>query len=653
MMRVISGGFMVLALVLGVSLGGQTIDYTWGPALLAMAVALLTACGGASGLRDRGKGTWIALAFLVLAWGWILWRCWGSPVREYARADALLVGGMMASCFWALLVTPSGAAVRVLMAGLTLLGLVDLGIGLYQLSNPAFAWPFASRPQTFPSGLFGHYNHLADFSLVSAALLAARFLYARDSRPERILQVIGVIASVSCVVISSSRGGLMSLCAAVAVLVVMAALITWRDKSKNARSVGIAAVAMLVLLAVVAVFVLVRFQERRGIENGTLTKFADNRSRLQTYGQAVDISMKHPLTGGGSRSFGWEKYAAWKSTEGGLQPKNDDFIHNELLQVAVDYGWGGALLVGAAALATILCSVAGLLSGDPSERERRKAVDALMCGGLAAMTGTLVHSNFSFMAHTIPGVMYLGLAIGFALPRRPIEAYPSLRATVVAALVLCPLAGIFAFAGIRGSSAYRQLWPVKFGKEQLGRIAPGIAMERVRAAIHIWPAGDLAGSAGALAREAGGREGLPADESKDWLGQAADFYAEAGERNPFDPEWAINRANVLSVLERDAEADREYEEAIRLQGGMEGTFRSRFYYARHLFSRYYRDWSGKKCSPERAMAGFIRARDLLKQAATETELWVRAKDESQLLKGIEDMIVFMEGAHITPDPNAE
>ena len=653
---IISGACMVLALALGVALGGQTIDYTWGPALLALAVALLTASSGASGLRGRGKGAWIALSFLVLAWAWVLWRCSGSPVREYARADALLAGGVIAGCFWALLVTPSGAAVRILMAGLALLGLVDLGIGLYQFRDPDFAWPFASRPESaraFPSGLFGHYNHLADFSLVSAALLAARFLYARDSRPERIFQAIGVIAAASCVFISSSRGGLLSFCVVVAVLVIMAALTAWRDKSKHTRSLAIAAVTMIVLVGVVAIPVFKHFQERRGIENATLEKFADNRSRLHTYGLAFDISMKHPLQGGGSRSFGWEKYAAWNPAQNGNLPGNDDFVHNELLQAAVEYGWAGALLIGGAAFVTILCCVAGLLSGDPAERVRRGPIDALMVGGLAAMSGTLVHSNFSYVTHTIPGALYLGLAIGFALPRRPFETFPSFRATALAVLLLSPLAGILALSGFRGTTAYRALWPVSFGKERLGRIAPGLAMERLRAATHAWPGADLSGGAGSLARFAGEREDQPADESKDWLSQAADLYAEARQRNPFDPEPAINRANILAMLGRDDEADREFEAAIRLQGGMEGIFRSRYYFANHLYRRYYRDWSAKKCSPERAMAGFLRARELLKEAAAETELWVRAKVEAPIIQGLEDMIKFMEGAHVVPDPNAE
>ncbi|WP_367875273.1 O-antigen ligase family protein [Luteolibacter sp. Populi] len=650
-MRWISGGCFAAALALAVSLGGQTIDYTWGPALLALAAALLTACGGASALRERGKGTWIALAFLFLAWGWILWRCWGSPVRDFARSDALLAGGTMAACFWGLLVSPKGAAVRLVMIALTLLGLADLGIGLHQLRDPGFAWPFASRPQVFPSGLFGHYNHLADFSLVSAALLAARFFFAGDSLPERISHALGVLAAVACVFMSGSRGGMISLCVAAVVLIALSALVAWRDKSKRRGLIGIAALAMPVIAIIIAVPVLNRFQERRGIENGTLDQFADNRSRLTSYGMAVDISANHPLAGGGSRSFGWQKYAAWKPQETGLIPSNDDFVHNELLQVATDYGWGGALLVSGALLATILCSVAGLLSIDPA-RVPRGSCDALMCGGLAAMAGTLVHSNFSFVTHTIPGAIYLGLAIGFALPRRAGEGYEwfSFRATSLAAVLLLPLVALSGYAGYRGSMAYRELWPVMYGKERLRRFAPGLAAERMRNALEVWPGSELSGGAGHLAREAALRKGLPADESKDWFSRAADLYADACQRNPFDPEWPLNRANVLSSLGRNNEADRAYEDAIRLQGGMEGSFRARYYFARHLFNRWYQAWTTKQGTPGQALAGLLRARDLLKEAAPLTEFHVRVREEPALLKGVEDIITFFEEARVTPEP---
>ena len=652
-MRGISGACFALALVLGVAFGGQTIDYTWGPALLALAAALLTACSGASALKERGKGTWIALAFLFLAWAWILWRCWGSPVREFARADALLAGGMIAGCFWGLLAAPAGVGVRIVMLALAALGLVNVSLALYQLRDPAFAWFFASRPGLFPSGLFGHYNHLADFSVVSAALLAARFFFAGDSKAERIAQALGVLAAIACVFISSSRGGMVALCAAGAILVVLAALVAWRDKSKKARALAITALAMPVLLILVAVPVLKQFQERRGIQNNTLNQFADNRSRLQLYGSAVDISMNHPLSGGGSRSYGWEKYAAWKPGESGMLPRNDDFVHNEFLQAAVEYGWLGAFLIGSAVLATVLCSVAGLLSPDPTSRFPRGPVDAVMCGGLAAMAGTLVNSNFSFVTHTIPGAIYLGLAIGLALPQRAEEVFPSFRATAVALVLLLPLGGILALAGTRATMVYRAMWPVSYSKERLGLYAPGLSLERMRTALERWPGAQLAGHAGHIARKAAERQGQPEDEIRDWHSKAVEFYDQAIKLNPYDPEWALNRAMALGVLNRDAEADRGYEEAIRLEGGMEGSFRARFYYARYLHARYYNAWKSRDCTPGQALAGFMRARDLLKEAATMTEQWVRGKEEASLLQGVEDMITFMEGAHVEPEPLPE
>jgi hypothetical protein len=653
-MQFVSGLLIAAAFALAVVLGGQTLDYTWGPALIALAAALLTACGGAVGLRQRGKGTWIAVAFLGLAWGWVLWRCWGSPVREFARSDALLVGGMAAAFCWGLLAPPGGAAVRLLMAALALLGIVDFAIGLHQMREPAFSGLFASRPAKFPSGLFGHYNHLADFSLVSGVLLAARFFFAGDRWIERGLQALGVLASVGCVYISGSRGGMLSLCVAGGALLALSALVAWRDKSKKRLALGIATLAMPLVLSAVAVAVVRDFQERRGIADGTLEQFADNRSRLHSFGTAVDLSANQSPSGGGSRSFGWRKYAAWQPSESGLQPPNDDFVHNESLQAAVDYGWVGAGLVAAAALTVILCGVAGLISGDTPGRG---PIDAMMCGGLAAMAGTLAHSNFSFVTHTIPGAMYLGVALGFALPRRVEDrvdyAVRPLVWAAFAGLVLLPFSGVLGFAGLRGTAAFRELWPVLFGDERLARRSPGLAVERLRTAMETWPGSELSGTAGHIAREAALRQGRPEAESREWLSQAADFYGEAARLNPYDPEWPVNRANVLSTLGRDDEADRDYEIAVRLEGGMEGTFRARFYFARHLYGRWYRAWTKQERSPGEALAGFLRARELAREAATLTEAWVRGKEEADLVKGLDETIQFLEGARVVPVPAGE
>lgn len=663
-MQAISGIGFAVALLLAVSLGGQTLDYTWGPAFLALALSLLASLPQVWKQR-RGVTIWFPVLTLVAACAWILWRCSGSPVREFARSDALLVVGMISAAFWGMVVKPSGPAIRIAMASLALLAFANLAIALVQVGDRSFAWPFATRPGFFPSGLFGHYNHMADFSLVAAMFLAARFIFAWDRLFERILQAAGVLANAGCVFVSQSRGGIVSLCAASFVLVLLATLVAWRDKSPKRKNLTVIAIAMPILMAALAVPVLNRFQERRGIQDGSLERFADNKSRLHSIGLAVDVTGNHPWLGGGSRAFGWEKYAAWKPSESGMIAQNDDFVHNELLQVATDYGWIGALLVSLAIFATGLCGLAGLMGGEGGPQ--RKAVDALACGGMAAMAGTLVHSNFSFVTHTLPGALYLGLAIGCALPRRkqdPATLDYSAKPTIAGlglTLASLVLVAVLCFAGVKATGVYRSLWPVFFGKESLAWYSPGISLDRVHQAMEVWPGSELAGSFARVAREVSQREGLLESDRTQWLVESARLYDQAASLNPYDPEWAVNRANVLSILGRNEEAEKEFERAIVLEGGMEGNFRARYYYAWHLHSRWYRAWTKpeahdpddidfKERRASEALAAFLHARELLKEAAGMTELWVRGKEESDLIKGLEETIAFLEGAQVKPAP---
>ena len=71
-----------------------------------------------------------------------------------------------------------------------------------------------------------------------------------------------------------------------------------------------------------------------------------------------------------------------------MLPANDDFVHNEFLQMATDYGWTGAGLVAAAMLVVFLCGTAGVATAEGGERTRSR--DALAWGGLATMAGTLL-----------------------------------------------------------------------------------------------------------------------------------------------------------------------------------------------------------------------------------------------------------------------
>ena len=59
-MQAISGLFFSLSLVLAVILGGQTLDYTWGPALIALAISLATGGFHIWRLGKQPRSAWFA-----------------------------------------------------------------------------------------------------------------------------------------------------------------------------------------------------------------------------------------------------------------------------------------------------------------------------------------------------------------------------------------------------------------------------------------------------------------------------------------------------------------------------------------------------------------------------------------------------------------
>jgi O-antigen ligase len=651
-MQALSGFFFSMALVLAVVFGGQTLDYTWGPALMALAAALVAACFDKPGTRPAGAATRAVYGLVAVACGWILWRCAGSPVKEFARSDALLVVGLFAACSWIWRMPAQGVAIRMVMATLAGLAFVHVGICMVQLRDPAFAWPFAARPAGLPSGFFGHYNHLADFSLVSAVMLAARAIWGRERMVERVFLGAGAVAAVACVLMSGSRGGFLSLGLALMVLVITSGLIAWRDKSRNRRLVIGLAIAVPLVVALLSPFAFKLVQERRG-GSRTLVEVSDDRFRLAFIRSAINISTEQSMAGSGSRSFGWRKNAAWDPKRDGNNDRfNDDFVHNEILQVAVDYGWIGALLVIAAAGSVGLAGVAGLVGRESSDLREKGALDAVCCGGLAAMVGTLAHSNFSFVTHTLPGALYLGMAFGLVLPRRGGLLEKSSGHRWPGILVSCavvPGALVLGWVGWVGTQAYRTLWPALFGRELLVVEDPVRAIEILERGTRSWQSAELTGEAGHLSRRLAERQEIALLEQEIWRTRAAEFYGQAEALNPYDPEWVVNHANLLSLLGQDDEAELAFDRAVILVGGMERNFWARYYFAAHLYRRWYQEWTRERRAGE-ALGQFLRARELLRESSEQGNLGHLGKEAKDLVEGLEKTIRFLEGAQVVPEP---
>ena len=636
MMRSLSVILLLLAFALALVFGAQAESWSWGPALLALSAAV---AAGLAGAPARGRGLLVGVP-LVVAAAWILLRCFQSPVLEFARSDALLVLSLLAVAWVVSGLEPGGGRMRWLHFGLALTVLGNLVVAAVQVANPEFTWPYAARPTDKPTGFFGHYNYFANYVGTAGLLLLGRALLSRD--PAALRVGYGALFAGAAVMIwqAESRGGLLTLGIGGFVGVVGCGLVAWRRKSRWLPALVIVAPLLLVASGLLGMDVLRGVQERR-FTQGDLVDMVDNTSRLEWMDLALRVSQDHPLLGGGSRSYSWERNHHWDPEDFGPGIDNERFVHNELLQLATDYGWLGALLVLLALFALCWSPFSGLVLGAREGREGRDS-DALNVGVLAASVATLAQANVSFVFHLLPGVLMLGLLFGLALAGRQAggvaaRAWPR---RVAGALVLVPLAGF----GWNASRALHQLWPVFYAQRPLWVDAPETAMRRLESASRVWPGFRVLQERANIARSVSAKPGLPADEVGRWNEEAVEAYRLAAERHPYHPGLALNLANAASELGQDEEAEHWYGRAAELEGGLEPAFRARFCHAAHVTGRADALWRQRR--PSEALAGFRRALGLLDESDALTPAYLRKEDSVPLRKKLEDTVRFLEAAGI-------
>jgi tetratricopeptide (TPR) repeat protein len=123
-------------------------------------------------------------------------------------------------------------------------------------------------------------------------------------------------------------------------------------------------------------------------------------------------------------------------------------------------------------------------------------------------------------------------------------------------------------------------------------------VEALTEAIRLWPRPSLYQDRAFIFQEAAAAGAGPKTQAA--AEQAIRDYETAELLHPYDPSPVVNRANLLSQLHRDAEAEDAYDRAIQLQGGMEPGFRGRFSLANHLLRKSIRQFSADDPSPSLA-----------------------------------------------------
>ncbi len=633
---------LLASILMALLFGAQTLSWSWGPSLLCLGVGLAAALF----IEPAFRFSKILTASLLGAALWIGWRAWHSPVAEDARADALLVLAVLAMAAAASRLDPKHPGFSWFTSGLSLLVIVNGAFAFAQWFEPSLSWPYPERPMKSPSGFFGHYNYFSNFMLGAGLFVAPRVVLSRDRLWQKILHGGAIGVTVCMIPLSGSRGGLLGLGVGLIVLFLAISLVAWRRK-KRGLLIGMCIAPVLCLLALLGSWKLLRGTGSDQMTAADVAQNLDNDARLVWYKVAMAVISDHPLKGGGSRAYSWKRNQHWEPLAMGLPKENESFVHNEALQLASDYGMIGVVLVGGVLL-TVACLLVVSLALGSEQEEEAAGWEAVAAGVLPGMVGMLIQSNFSFVFHLLPSVLLLGIWLGFGgrilgksarVPAKAASAWSSKLLLGIPAIILM-------VAGTSATGALLALWPIVGRHPSLLQTQPAEGWKALGRASHWWPGWSMEQLRANTARAFADRADLPDEQRWEWYETAVAAYDDAVERHPHNASLSVNRANTLSILRRDGEAELEFERALKLQGNLERVFDARLFYARHLYDAATREWGQRR--PEAALARLLAAEEFLTEQAVLSPAWSQPRESKSLVENIAKVKAFLENANIQP-----
>src|SRR5215212_10066594 len=296
---------------------------------------------------------------------------------------------------------------HVLVRTIMVFGFLLAILGLTQsITSPTKVYWFRELNQSTAFGPFINRHHFAGYMELTIALpLGLLFAGAVDKEKRIIYLFVAGLMGVA-LVMTASRGGIISLVAEIFFLVIVTGI--WRTqnerrrtKSSRLKNIGVRAGMATALLVGLFFGVLLlggEFSITRFID--TVNTDDPTTGRAHFWAVTLDIIRAHPYVGAGLGAFGviYTRY----DTRNGLYRLEQ--AHNDYLQVLSDGGIIGAVL----ALSFVVLLFYKAISRAQSRDDFRRGV------ALAALSGcfaVLVHSFFDFTLHTTSNaLLFLALA---------------------------------------------------------------------------------------------------------------------------------------------------------------------------------------------------------------------------------------------------
>ena len=314
-----------------------------------------------------------------------------------------------------LIFTDSPRRLRALTRTIIIFGFLLAMFGLSQslTSDGTRVYWFRQLTQSTAFGPFINRHHFAGYMELTIALPLGLLFSGSLETHKRPLYAFAALLMAVSLILTNSRGGMISLAAEILFVIVVAGPAT--SSSERSRS-GQRLRGILWRAGATAAFAVVLFFGAiavggPGVFNrllGTVNAADPTTGRAHFWNVTLDVIKTHPLIGSGLGSFG-VIYTRFDSRNGLYRLEQ---AHNDYLQILADAGIIGGLL-GLSFL--VLLFSKGFARRSSDDKFRR----GVATGALAGCFAVLVHSAFDFTLHTTSNaLLFLVLAAMATLGRR-------------------------------------------------------------------------------------------------------------------------------------------------------------------------------------------------------------------------------------------